>query len=43
MNVQLGKGQINCKMEVDTGTSRSTVSTVSIMLNYQIIPFSLSE
>ena len=40
MNVQLGKGQINCKMEVDMGTSRSTVS---IMLNYQIIPFSLSE
>ena len=26
VNVQLGKGQINCKMEVDTGASRSTVS-----------------
>ena len=25
-NVQLGKGQINCKMEVGTGASRSTVS-----------------
>ena len=26
MNVQLGKGQINPRMEVDTGASRSTVS-----------------
>ena len=26
VNVQLGKGQINCKMEVDTGACRSTVS-----------------
>ena len=26
VNVQLGKGQINCKMEVDMGASRSTLS-----------------
>ena len=26
VNVQLGMGQINCKMGVDTGASRSTVS-----------------
>ena len=26
VNVQLGRAQINCKMEVDTGASRSTVS-----------------
>ena len=26
VNVQLGRAQINCKMEVDTGESRSTVS-----------------
>ena len=26
VNVQLGRGQINCKMEVDTGASRSTGS-----------------
>ena len=28
VNVQLGKGQINCKMDVDTGASRSTVYSV---------------
>ena len=26
VNVQLGKAKVNCKMEVDTGVSRSTVS-----------------
>ena len=41
VNVQLGKGQINCKMEVDTGASRSTVSKNVKVLNYQIIPFNL--
>ena len=28
VNVQLGKGQINCKMDVDTAASRSTVYSV---------------
>ena len=26
VNVQLGRAQINCKMEIDTGASRSTLS-----------------
>ena len=42
VNIHLGKGQINCKMEVGTGASRSTLSiSMSMMLNYQIIPSNL--
>ena len=37
VNVQLGRAQINCKIEVDTGASRY------MMMNYQIILFSLWE
>ena len=43
VNVQLGRAQINCKMEVDTGASRSTVSKHVYDAELQIIPFSLWE
>ena len=39
-SVQIAIAQINCKMQVDTGTSRSTVYMI---LNYQTIPLSLWE
>ena len=31
VTVQLGRAQINCKMEVDTGASRSTVSKSDVI------------
>ena len=39
VNVQLGRAQINCKMEVDTGASRSTVSYLAnlMLLLYQLL------
>ena len=36
VNVQLGKAKVNCKMEVDTGASRSTVSNCVYHSNYTL-------
>ena len=39
VNVQFGRAQITCKMEVDTGASRSTVSYLAnlMLLLYQLL------
>ena len=38
VNVQLGRAQINCKMEVDTGASRSTVSYLANLMLLLSVP-----
>ena len=41
VNVRLGRAQINFKMVVDMGALVLQCLRMSMMLNYQIIPFSL--